>query len=84
MDLDFLDHPINRIETPMSLVCPLGNFAGWFFGIFFILRNFFELKKCNKYLLLILFIGSFMNMNVLIYLIPIFIIEIYLGYTNTN
>ena len=77
--IDFINHPIIKSEIPISYVCPLGNWAGWFFGIFFILRNYFPiLQKINIYLIILLFIGSFMNINVLCYLIPIFIIEIYL------
>ena len=81
INADIFSHPTYQSDIPICYVCPLGNFAGWFFGLFFILRNYFpSLYKINKYLIILLFLGSFMNLNVLIYLIPIFIVEIFLEF----
>ena len=74
-----LNHQIYKLEEPVNMVCPFGHFISWFIALFFILRNYIPcLKKINRFVIILLFIGSWMNINVLIYLLPIFIIEIYL------
>ena len=80
---DFITHHINnriyKIEEPINMICPFGHFISWFLGLFLILRNFIpRLKKINKYIIILLFIGSWMNINALIYMIPIFICEIFI------
>ena len=74
-----LNHQIYKLEEPVNMVCPFGHFISWFIALFLILRNYIPcLKKINRFIIILLFIGSWMNINVLIYLLPIFIIEIYL------
>lgn len=80
-----LYHPIEKSNVPISPVCPLGNISAWFYAFIFIVRNCFvntnfekTVFKINKYLIILLFIGSFLNFNVVIYLLPIFIIEYFL------
>ena len=73
-----------ELEEPINMVCPFGHFISWFIGLFLIIRNYYpKINKYNNIVLILLFIGSWMNINVLAYLIPIFIIEIYL-YTTFN
>ena len=73
-----------KLEEPINMVCPFGHFISWFIGLFLIIRNYYpKINKYNNIVLILLFIGSWMNINVLVYLIPIFIIEIYL-YTTFN
>ena len=68
-----------KLEEPINMVCPFGHFISWFIGLFLIIRNYYpKINKYNNIVLILLFIGSWMNINVLAYLIPIFIIEIYL------
>jgi hypothetical protein len=68
-----------KLEEPINMVCPFGHFISWFIGLFLILRNYYpKINKYNNIVLTLLFVGSWMNINVLIYIIPIFIIEIYL------
>lgn len=80
-----LYHPIKKSDIPISPICPLGNIAAWFYAFIFIVRNCFintnfekTVFTINKYLIILLFIGSFLNFNVVIYLFPIFIIEYFL------
>ena len=75
---------IDKLEEPINMVCPFGHFISWFIGLFLIIRNYHpKINKYNNIVLILLFVGSWMNINVLVYLIPIFIIEIYL-YTTFN
>ena len=71
-----------QLEESINMVCPFGHFISWFIGLFLIIRNYYpKINKYNNIVLILLFIGSWMNINVLVYLIPIFIIEIYLYIT---
>ena len=77
----YFNHQITKIDEPMNLVCPFGNLISWFIGAFFILRNYSKfINKYNKYIIILIFIGSLMNFNVVVYLLPVFIIELYLGF----
>ena len=78
----FIEHHTTiQLEEPINMVCPLGHFISWLVGLFIILRNYIpKLKEYNITVFILLFIGSFMNVNVLIYLLPIFIIEFYLHF----
>lgn len=74
----FFEHNTIELNEPVNMVCPFGHFISWYIGLFLILRNYIPcLKKLNDLFIILLFIGSLMNFNVLIYLIPIFIIELY-------
>lgn len=80
IESDFIKHYTYKIEgEPINMVCPLGNLVSWLLSIFFILRNYIPfLKKWNKPIIVSLFIGSWMNINVLVYLLPVFICEMFL------
>ena len=84
-----LEHPLNDSEININHVCPLGHFVAILLLIFLIIRfpvanylkNVYKINS-NKYLykisltiLILMFIGSFMNLNVVVYLIPYFVIE---------
>jgi hypothetical protein len=62
-------------------ICPFGQIA--IFGLIFIIlgRHYFTIpKKFIKYALILSFILSLINLNAVVYLIPIWIIEILLHY----
>ena len=81
----YFQHNTIEFEEPTNMVCPFGHFISWFIGLFLIVRNYLPvLKKNNKMFLILLFIGSLMNFNVFIYLIPIFIIELYFSFFTFN
>ena len=75
--IDFLHHSYQ----PSKHVCVLGKILGWIAVLWFVARNFVpitnkKLRKINLGILIAAIILSFiMNLNVFIYLIPIFIIE---------
>ena len=82
-----LYHPIGMSDVPKSKVCKLGNILSWFLALFILIRAvlFVYNSKLRKVLKQISLIGlilaiilSMLNFNVVIYLIPHFIIEIYI------
>ena len=77
---NFIKHPINTSNFKISHICPFGHFIAWFIALYLILRPYFNIKinSClNKTLMGILFVGSLMNTNATLYLLPVFIIELY-------
>ena len=84
-----LEHPLNDSLIEINHVCPLGHFVGILLFIFLAFRfpickylkdfykinSFKYLYKVSLVILILMFIGSFMNLNVVVYLIPYFIIE---------
>ena len=85
---NLIKHPIGVSEEPISNVCRLGNILSWYLVLFIIIRAIlihFKGKIFIKYFkiisLIVLILGvvlSMMNFNVVVYLIPHFILEILL------
>ena len=82
-----LYHPIGMSDVPKSKVCKLGNILSWFLALFILIRAVLYINRppFRKILKNITLIGlilavtlSMLNFNVVIYLIPHFIIEIYI------
>jgi hypothetical protein len=81
-----LYHPIGVSDKPVSNVCKLGHILSWYLGGFVILRSIFiENKICknlfrNVSIIVLIFsvILSMLNFNVVVYLLPHYIIEYYL------
>ena len=62
-----------------SKICLFGKYAIFFLVAFLITRKFYNFPKFySKFILLITFVLSLMNMNAVLYLLPYFIIELYL------
>ena len=79
--LDYFKHPIGINKIPILNVCKFGQDASWFLVIFLIVRSLFVnkyTKKISIFVLIITILLSLLNFNVVIYLIPYFIIEIFL------
>ncbi len=80
---DLLYHPIGKSNEPTSKVCKLGNILSWWLGVFIIIRGILlfnkmytkMLTKLSLILLILAVMLSMLNLNVVIYLIPHFIIE---------
>ena len=86
-DNKLLYHPIGMSSTPRCKVCKLGNILSWYLSLFILVRavlftyrpNLKPIIKKTSLIVLILAITlSMLNFNVVIYLIPHFIIEIYI------
>ena len=84
VDSDYLRHPIGISEKPQSKVCKFGHQASWYLALYLVLRcvllNNNVLSKetiitINRLVLLGVFSLSFLNFNVVLYLLPIFILE---------
>ena len=83
---DYFRHPIGENKIPRSNVCRFGKEASWFLAMFILLRylliyillkNDFN-RMISIIALITTFVLSLLNFNVVIYLLPHFIIEIYL------
>lgn len=77
-------HPIGISDTPRSNVCKLGHILSYYLAAFILIRsiliynnkyNYF-LKNSSLIVLVLGIILSMLNFNVVVYLIPHFIIEI--------
>ena len=78
----YFKHPIGINNIPISNICNFGHQISFYLAMFVIFRTIFIKKKyCKKIsviLLIITFLLSLLNFNAVVYLIPHFIIEIYL------
>jgi hypothetical protein len=83
-DNKYIKHPIGVHNNPESMVCQFGKDGSWLIVIYLIIRmilyrkygNFFY--QFSKFALILIFILSLMNFNVVLYLVPFFILEIHL------
>ena len=79
-------HPVEDSETPISHICPFGHTMAYPIAIYLIGRNFIlhnNQKLKNKINILVnslILLGSLMNINAVVYLLPFFITEIVLYY----
>lgn len=81
---NYFKHPIYYSQEPINHICPFGHQMAIVIAIFLIMRVYLlginkYSKKINYIVLLLIFIGSFMNLNAVIYLIPFFVMELYLN-----
>lgn len=77
-----LYHPVGKSDIPSSKVCKLGNILSWALAFFILIRGIL-LPMYNKIFKQLSLVGlilcvmlSMLNFNVVVYLIPHFIIEI--------
>ena len=81
-----IHHPIGKSSVPKSKVCRLGKILSWYLALFIFLRGILLekklyvslIKKISLVVLVIAIAMSMMNFNVVLYLIPHFIIEVYI------
>ena len=78
-DSSVFHHPIVRSVKYKSQICLFGKYASVVIFIYLILRNYIKiLNRLNSYVIATIFIFCFMNYNALLYLMPFFLLEIYL------
>lgn len=71
-----LKHPIKTGKYE-SKICLLGNYVGAFLLMWYLIRDNINNKYCNKLILYLVVIGSFiMNMNAFIYILPLVIVDL--------
>lgn len=80
----YFKHPIS-VDEYSNKVCPFGHMASKLLIIYLIIRyilykNKYNLTKINFIILGFTILLSFMNMNVVIYLLPYYIAELYIIY----
>jgi hypothetical protein len=79
-------HPVEDSHTPISHICPFGHTMAYPIAIYLIGRNFVlqdnqKLKnKINLFINSLILLGSLMNINAVVYLLPFFIAEMLLYY----
>ena len=86
----YLYHPIGKSDKPISNVCQFGHQVSWLLAGFVIIRNIMIsknygkniLRKMSILMLIISVIVSMLNFNVILYLLPHYILEYYLIKTN--
>ena len=75
-----LYHPTQKCAEPESQICLFGKYAAILIFVFLVMRHFCKgLKKINVYVFLVIFLFSLMNYNAVLYLVPVFILEILMG-----
>lgn len=88
----YLYHPIGKSDKPISNVCEFGHQVSWLLAGFIIIRNIMIsrnyskniLRKISILILIITVIMSMLNFNVVLYLVPHYILEYYLIKRNYN
>ena len=82
---EYLYHPVYKVKEPRNMICPMGHYLAYIGSVFIIIRLFFEnslnknyLKLYHYPLMIILIIITLINMNSFIYLLPLFIYEIFI------
>lgn len=74
-----LDHPTSKSKVPKSQICMFGKYASVLIFAHLILRHFVSFfKKINVYVFTIIFLFCFLNYNALLYMTPIFLLELFL------
>ena len=72
----YLIHQKENSSIPVSHICKFGHDMAVVIAIFLILRNYMpKLMKYNKTVLGLIIFGCFMNLNALIYFLPVVVIE---------
>ncbi len=80
---DFFQHPIGKYDYS-NKICPFGHFASNILVLYLLGRYLlftktkYKIKHINGVIIIITFLLSLLNMNAFLYLIPYFIIEIYI------
>ena len=79
-NMKFLFHPVERSKVPISQICQFGKVGSVFIFLYLILREFVSLPKyTNLIVFLIIFVLTLINYNALLYMMPVFILELYMN-----
>ena len=78
---EYLRHIKYSTEIPESHICIFGHNMAFVIGFFLIIRHFIPvIMKYNTAILTLIIIGCFMNINALVYFLPIVIVEVILHF----
>lgn len=65
--MEYLFHPVERSEVPISQICDIGKVCSVFIFLYLILREFVSLPKyTNLIVFLIIFVLTLINYNALL------------------
>ena len=79
------DHPTTKTKVPKSQICMFGKYASVLILVHLILRHFVSfLKHINLYVFIIIFLFCLLNYNALLYMIPVFLIELFSSFKTHN
>ena len=80
---NYFFHSYEHSKIQKSHVCPFGKDVSIMYVLWLLLRNCSKLiKDKNKYIIFIASIMLLLNFNILVYMLPILVIEYYLYKTN--
>ena len=74
---EYMIHEKQSTETPVSHICPFGHDMAIVIALYLIIRNYIPgIMKYNKIILGFITFGCLMNLNALLYFLPVIIIEL--------
>ena len=74
---EYLRHQKNSSQVPVSHICPFGHDMSYVIAGFLILRNFIPcLMEYNNWIIGLIFLGCFLNLNCVVYFLPVLLIEL--------
>ena len=74
---EYLKHQKYNSQEPVSHICPFGHDMAYVIAGFLVLRNFIPcLMNYNSWIIGLIFLGCFLNLNCVVYFLPILIIEV--------
>lgn len=82
MSNNYFHHPVDTFNKPRGMICKFGRDVSCPIALYYLLRGFIEEKfktkmtKLTSIITSLIFLGSLVNFNSTIYLMPIFIIEL--------
>lgn len=81
----YLQHQKYATDTPESHICPFGHDMSYFIAAFLIARNFIPcLREWNLIILGLIFLGCFLNLNAVVYFLPVVLTELGIHFLKLN
>jgi len=75
----YLVHQKQASDIPVSHICPFGHDIALVIALYLVLRNYIpKIMAYNKVIIGLIIAGCFMNLNALVYFLPIVITEFYI------
>ena len=74
---EYLKHQKYYSQEAVSHICPFGHDMAFVIAGFLILRNFIPcLLEYNNWVIGLIFLGCFLNLNCVVYILPVLLIEL--------
>ena len=74
---EYLRHQKYYSQEAVSHICPFGHDMAFVIAGFLILRNFIPcLMEYNNWVIGLIFLGCFLNLNCVVYILPVLLIEL--------